>query len=79
MIGEVAGPEVVLNMLEKLQDATQLAEFVYPTRSVLDPAGRALRAILAPTNRQIDAYNSQTVDLIVSDEWTCLAHDSQRG
>jgi hypothetical protein len=56
-IGDGAGPEVQLDMLQTVYSAEELASCVYPTEVLGDPLACLKRAILAPTNQQVDTFN----------------------
>jgi PIF1-like helicase len=53
-----AGPTVCLNQLQSVNDMSQLMDFVFPYNVLCHPASCTTRAILAPTNQQVDCYNS---------------------
>lgn len=56
-IGDGAGPEIHLDMLQNSSSAEDLIDFVYPCHVVTDPISCLKRAILAPTNKQVDDFN----------------------
>lgn len=58
LIGEGAGPHVPLDLLQRVHDRKALIEFVYPDDVLKDPARCLARAILAPTNGQVEEYNA---------------------
>nr|GAT43072.1 ATP-dependent DNA helicase [Mycena chlorophos] len=53
-IGDGAGPNVSLDLLQRTSSAESLLEFVYPEEVLNDPLACLSRAILAPTNRQVE-------------------------
>lgn len=57
-IGDGAGPDIPLNVLGIVSSAEQLIDFVYPSPILNEPIACLKRAILAPTNLQVDQYNS---------------------
>lgn len=77
-IGDGAGPEVSLDMLERARDSEDLLGFVYPPHIISDPIACLSRAILAPTNRQVDTFNDAVLDRIDGISATYFAADSFR-
>ncbi|CDO71194.1 hypothetical protein BN946_scf184845.g64 [Trametes cinnabarina] len=75
-IGDGAGPDVALDMLEKAADASTLIAFVYPPQVLNNPAMCVRRSILAPTNAQVDKYNEIVINRIPGPQRTYLAADS---
>lgn len=71
-----AGPQVSLHLMNKASSAQQLIDFVFPPPRLRDPVSCAKRAILAPTNRQVDAYNEEIQQAVLGDSRTYLAADS---
>ncbi|KAJ2996365.1 hypothetical protein NUW54_g7251 [Trametes sanguinea] len=65
-----------LDMLTRATTTYDLCDFVYPPHILADPTACVSRAILAPTNAQIDAYNNDIIDRIAGDEQTYFAADS---
>lgn len=57
-IGDGAGPEVSLSMLHHCTTMRQTVDFAFPNEIINHPELCFGRAILAPTNAQIDAYNN---------------------
>jgi ATP-dependent DNA helicase PIF1 len=55
--GDGAGPEILLNMFRLVTDMDKVVDFVYPLHILAQPKECLKRAILALTNRQVDAYN----------------------
>lgn len=58
-IGDGSGPHVELGMLERVSRRDDLIHFVYPEHILQDPVACLKRAILAPTNEQVDDYNRE--------------------
>lgn len=54
----------------------QLIDFVFPPAILLEPTACVTRAILAPTNAQIDEYNSFILDRVQGESRTFIATDS---
>jgi len=77
-IGDGAGPDVSLDMLERTSDMNTLIDFVYPPNIVSDALACLGRAVLAPTNRQVDEYNAAVMGLIDGMGITYLSADSFR-
>lgn len=77
-IGDGAGPEVSLDMLERTDTAEELISFVFPPPLTSDPVACLGRAILAPTNRQVDSYNDTMLNLINGSTTTYMSADSFR-
>ncbi len=57
-IGDGAGPEVSLEGLDIVTEPDDLIDFVYPLQVLSDSTACLKRAILAPTNMQVDHYNN---------------------
>ncbi|KAF8173133.1 hypothetical protein K438DRAFT_1772238 [Mycena galopus ATCC 62051] len=55
-IGDSAGPEIQLHMLQTIYPEEEPATFVYLTSVLVDPLACLKRAILAPTNQQVASY-----------------------
>lgn len=75
-IGDGAGPHIPLDIIQKVHDRDALIEFVYPPDVLRDPALCLKRAILAPTNDQVDAYNDEILSRIDGYHRTFHAADS---
>jgi hypothetical protein len=75
-IGDGAGPEVHLNMLQTVYSAENLINFVYPNHMLSDPLSCLKRAILAPTNQQVDSFNKTILNAIPGTARTYLGADS---
>jgi hypothetical protein len=63
-------------MLQTVYSAEELASFVYPTEVLGDPLACLKRAILAPTNQQVDTFNKTILKDIPGTSRTYLAADS---
>lgn len=74
-IGDGAGPDVDLSILPRVQNQAELRSTIYPAQTLREPIECATRAILAPTNRQVDAYNDEIMDMLEGDAQTYLAAD----
>ncbi len=75
-IGNGAGPEVRLDLLDHVHDSRQLIDFVYPQSVIEQPDACLCRAILAPTNVQIDRYNDCIINAVPGPLHTYYAADS---
>jgi hypothetical protein len=75
-IGDGAGPEVHLHMLQNVDSDVDLIHFVYPAHILQDPISCLRRAILAPTNQQVDSFNKTILNAIPGTAKTYLAADS---
>ena len=75
-IGDGAGPTVPLDLLEHVSSRRQLIEFVFPDDVLVDPARCLARAILAPTNMQVDEYNRDILRRIDGPSKTYQAADA---
>jgi hypothetical protein len=75
-IGDGAGPEVQLNMLQTVHSPKDLIDFVYPIHILSNPLDCLKRAILAPTNQQVDSFNKTILDAIPGMSRTYLPADS---
>jgi ATP-dependent DNA helicase PIF1 len=75
-IGDGAGPEVSLDMLDIVTDAQDVIQFVYPEDILQHSASCLSRAILAPTNQQVDHYNNTILQHVHGIPHTYLATDS---
>jgi len=74
-IGDGAGPEIPLTMFNIVHSAEELTDFVYPTTILSQPAKCLERAILAPTNEQVNLYNSIIMAGVQGEERTYFATD----
>jgi hypothetical protein len=75
-VGDGAGPEIDLSILNTTTDAPSLTTFVYPPQILRDPIASLKRAILAPTHKQVDAYNDNIIDQVEGYTRTYLAADT---
>ena len=75
-VGDGAEPTVNLDILQHVEEPDELVDFVYPAHIRNSPEHCLQRAILAPTNAQIDTYNSEVVDAIAGDSRTYYAADT---
>lgn len=75
-IGDGVGPLVPLDILQKVHDRDELIEFVYPPEVLADPALCLKRAILAPTNDQVDEYNNEILSRIEGVQRTYRCFDT---
>lgn len=75
-IGDGAGPEVNLSMLQSCATMRDLIQFAFPDEILLSPEMCFGRAILAPTNAQIDTYNSVVVGKIPGPSRMFISSDS---
>ena len=57
-IGDGAGPDIDLRILSSTTHKEDLIAFVFPPDVLLDPLACLSRGILAPTNKQVNEYNS---------------------
>ena len=55
-IGDGAGPNVPFNGLRTVETVQDVVDFVFPPNMLSAPVSNSQRAILAPTNAQIDVY-----------------------
>jgi hypothetical protein len=75
-IGDGAGPDVSLDMLQHVSGHEDVIDFVYPSHVLQHPRACLKRSILAPTNRQVDEYNSAILDCVQGDRRDYMAADS---
>jgi hypothetical protein len=75
-IGDGAGPDVSLDMLDIFSDAEDIMQFVYPDHVLQDTTSCLGRAILAPTNQQVDHYNNVILRRVHGTQRVYLAADS---
>ncbi|OBZ77825.1 ATP-dependent DNA helicase PIF1, partial [Grifola frondosa] len=77
-IGDGAGPEIMLpsSMFNITAAVEEVISFVFPPHILAQPTACLRRAILAPTNLQVDSYNTIILDQIIGQERTYLAADS---
>ena len=77
-IGDGAGPQVPLMLLDHVQSSDDLLNFVYPDDILPDAHACLRRAILAPTHVQVDAYNKNVLQHIVGEPKIYLAADTMK-
>jgi len=75
-IGDGAGPDVELDLLEHVESEEDIISFVFPPHILAEPSLCLARAILAPTNAQIGHYNSIILNRLPGECRTYLAADS---
>lgn len=75
-VGDGAGPDINLSFVENVHSAKDLIDFVYPGDVLSTPDQCLRRAILAPTNAQVDAYNTIILSQVQGQQKTYLAYDS---
>jgi hypothetical protein len=75
-IGDGLVDNTTFDLLRKASTENDVVAFVYPPHILTDPEKCLNRAILAPTNRQINTYNNIVLDRIVGDQRTYIATDS---
>ena len=75
-IGDGAGPDVSLNMLDIVTDAEDIMQFVYPDHILQNSTSCLSQAILAPTNQQVDHYNDVILQRVYGTQHAYLAADS---
>ena len=63
-IGDGAGPEIDIRLLSRTTDIQAFINFVFPQHILHDPLACLPRAILAPTNKQVNEYNSVILDRV---------------
>jgi hypothetical protein len=75
-IGDGAGPRVNVTILAHTTNFEDVINFVYDRNVLENPAACLRRCILAPTNAQVDAYNTAVLDLLSSSSRHYHAADS---
>ena len=75
-IGDGAGPHVDLSFLTRTTDIDDIINFIYSQDIIAHPAACLRRCILAPTNAQVDMYNTAVLDLLPSSSRQYHAADS---
>jgi ATP-dependent DNA helicase PIF1 len=63
-IGDGAGPEIDIRLLSHTTDIQAFIDFVFPQHILHDPLACLPCAILAPTNKQVNKYNSIILDRV---------------
>ncbi|PIL35224.1 hypothetical protein GSI_03014 [Ganoderma sinense ZZ0214-1] len=75
-IGNGAGPDVAIDLIPHVVDSDALIAFTFPS-DVINNADTCLqRSILAPTNAQIDAYNTTVIESVHGQQQTYFAADT---
>lgn len=74
-IGDGVGPDIPLTGLDIVEEPEDLLSFVFPDEVLSDPSLCVSRSILAPTNRQVDSYNSLLLRRLPGDLKTYYAAD----
>ena len=75
-IGDGLTDNVAFDLLRNTSCETDIVDFVYPPNVLANPRACLNRAILAPTDRQIDAYNTIVLGRVTGEEKTYMATDS---
>ena len=75
-IGGGGGPEISFQGLQHARSRSDLTEFTFPQSIISGPILCLQRRILAPTNSQVDAYNSAILNLFPGDPRHFCAADS---
>ena len=75
-IGDGGGPKISFQGLRHAQSRRELAYFIFPEDIINNPTLCLQRSILAPTNSQVDAYNSLILDRIPGPPTLFCAADS---
>ncbi|KAG9024106.1 hypothetical protein FRB95_012070 [Tulasnella sp. JGI-2019a] len=76
-IGDDASPDIaIVPFLPSVSCPADLTDTVFPNLILTDPEGSVVRSILAPTNAQIDDYNSIILDRLPGHSKTFLAADT---
>ncbi|KIJ48532.1 hypothetical protein M422DRAFT_112442, partial [Sphaerobolus stellatus SS14] len=76
LIGDGAGPQVQIPFLGRVFTVEDAITFLYPPHILIEPIACLRRSILAPTNKQVDAYNDFVLDLLEGDEKLFYSADS---
>ena len=75
-VGDGAGPDIPLQMLDIVHSDEELINFVYPDAILTQPSLCLTRSILAPTNEQIDTYNDIVLARVPGPERNYFATDT---
>jgi len=75
-VGDGGGPEISFQGLQHAKSRLDLIQFVFPHDIIGNPTLCLRRCILAPTNSQVDAYNSAILNLLPSDPRLFCAADT---
>lgn len=77
LVGDGAGPVVQIPpFVNSVTDRDHLVRFTFPLQVLTDPESSVRRSILAPTNDQVDAYNSLILQLMDGESRIYMAADS---
>jgi ATP-dependent DNA helicase PIF1 len=74
-VGQGAGPRIPLHALQIVHKVQELIDFVYPLHVLQLPLECLTRAILAPTNAQVDEYNTHVLNNVLGLTRTYFATD----
>lgn len=77
-IGEGRSSTVALDMFQRVETMQALIDFVFPRHIVLSPPSCLKRAILCPTNAQVNSYNDVILGEVDGARRTYLAADTLR-
>ena len=75
-IGDGGGPEISFQGLQHANSTSDIIHFVFPQDIISNPTLCLWRSILAPTNLQVDAYNSVILNLLPGNLRLFCAADS---
>ena len=75
-IGDGSHFEIPLDMCETMSNQDDIIDFVYPSHTLTDPTSCLRRAILCPTNAQVDVYNDIITSKVEGIQCTYLAADT---
>lgn len=75
-IGEGVDDFVSFDGFNIVESAEEIMDYVYPTSMINNPQETVECSILAPTNKQVDAYNDAILNRIEGDERVCVAADT---
>ena len=75
-IGDGAGPDIDLSFLSCTTEKDDLIDFIFPPSILLNPLQCLNRGIIAPTNKQINKYNSIILKRIIGEQRQYFAADS---
>jgi ATP-dependent DNA helicase PIF1 len=77
-LGDGAGPDIPILMLAATTTEEDILSFTFPPPILSNPVACSRRAILAPTNRQVNQYNSLIIHRLQGQSRTYLSSDSIR-
>lgn len=75
-VGDGAGPLINLSFVQSVVSNDDLISFMFPPDMLFTPEQCLQRAILAPTNAQVDSYSTLILSRLRGQERTYLAADS---